>query len=95
MIEIIALIFLTKEIGKIAASKGLKPGSWKLYTVLAWLGGEFLGLIIALMMFRPDNLISIMLVGLAGAFTGYLLVKNSLLKKPDNWQDDIDQIGDT
>ncbi len=46
MLEIIALIFLTKEIGKIAAGKGLKPGVWKLYTVLAWIAGEFVGAVI-------------------------------------------------
>jgi len=95
MLEIIALIFLTKEIGKIAESKGLKSGTWKIYTVIAWIIGELSGIILGLMIFQPDNLISIMLMGIAGAVTGYLMIKRSLLKKPDNWQDDIDRIGDT
>ena len=93
MLEIIALIFLTKQMGIIAFDKGLKPGLWKLYTVLAWLAGEFAGVIIGLMIFSVDNLISIELVGITGAITGYFIIKSILSKKPDNMQDDIDQIG--
>ncbi len=46
MIEIIVLIFLAKEIGRLALTKGLKPGWWKFYLVIGWILGEFLGLII-------------------------------------------------
>jgi hypothetical protein len=93
MLEIIALIFLTKQMGNIALDKGLKPGLWKLYTVLAWIAGEFVGVIIGLMIFSVDNLISIELIGITGAVTGYFIIKSILSKKPDNMQDDIDQIG--
>jgi hypothetical protein len=93
MLEIIALIFLTRQMGNIAFQKGLKPGPWKVYTVLAWLAGEFVGVIIGIMIFGVDNLISIELVGITGAITGYLILKSFLSKKPDNMQDDIDQIG--
>ena len=41
MLELIALIFLTREIGKIAEKKGLKPLTWKIYLVI---GGSFLKL---------------------------------------------------
>ena len=44
MLEIIALIFLTREIGKIATKKGLKPVTWKIYTVIAWIVSEIIGL---------------------------------------------------
>lgn len=51
LIEIIALVFLCRKNGQLAAQKGLKPNNWKLYTVLAWLGAEFIGWIIAVMIF--------------------------------------------
>ena len=34
MIEIIVLVFLTIEIGKLAREKGLKPLTWKFYNVV-------------------------------------------------------------
>lgn len=95
MLEIIALIFLSKEIGNIAATKGLKPALWKFYMVLAWISGEILGITVGFMIFQVDNIISIMLIGIAGGITGYLFIKNSLLKKPDHRDEDIEHIGDT
>ncbi len=93
MIEIIVLVFLTIHMGKIAAKKGLKPGTWKLYTVLCWLGGEIVGVMAGVLLFDQDNLISIMLMGLGGALGGYFILKSSLDKKPDNMDDDINKIG--
>ena len=34
MLEIIALVFLTRKIGELAARKGLKSGWWKFYFIL-------------------------------------------------------------
>lgn len=94
MLEIIALIFLTRDIGKIAESKGLKPGKWKLYTVLAWIIFEIWGFIIALMFFDKDNLFSLMMVGLMFAVSSYFLIKARLNKFPDNrFEDDINNLG--
>jgi hypothetical protein len=93
MLEIIALIFLAKEIGRIAVDKGLKPGTWKLYMVLAWIAGEFVGAVIGVLIFGVDNLISVELVAVTGAITGYIILKNNLSKKPDLLDDDINQIG--
>lgn len=93
MLEIIALIFLTKEIGKIAAGKGLKPGVWKLYTVLAWIAGEFVGAVIGILIFGTNNFFSVALVAIAGAVTGYLVLKANLSKRTDLLDDDINQIG--
>ena len=94
MLEIIALIFMTRDIGKIAASKGLKPGTWKIYTVLAWIIFEIWGFMIALMFFEKDNLFSIMMVGLMFAVTSYFLIKARLNKIPDNrFDDDIENLG--
>ena len=93
MIEIIILVFLTIKIGKMAKAKGLKRNTWIIYTVLSWIGGEFIGVIAGLAIFDKTNLISIMLVGLTGAFSGYLIVKRQLDKLPDNVDEDINNIG--
>lgn len=93
MIEIIALIILTRQIGALATRKGLRPGRWQLYTVLSWLAGEFAGAIIGVMIFGTDNLLSVLLVALAGAITGFIILKRNLSKRPDILEDDINQIG--
>jgi len=93
MLEILALIFLTRDVGKIALKKGLKPGMWKLYAVLAWFAGEIPGIIIGVLLFGIDNLISVELVAVAGALTGFLILRSALLKKPDTLENEIEQIG--
>ncbi|MEO8961559.1 MAG: hypothetical protein ABI325_06745 [Ginsengibacter sp.] len=87
MIEIIILIFLTREIGRMALRKGLKPLTWKIYNVLGWLTFEFIGLLFGLMIFGKDNLISVNLIGIAFAVSSYFLVKAQLNKLPDQAAD--------
>lgn len=98
MLEIILLIFLTKNIGALAERKGLPARKWKWITVGAWLGFEFIGVIIGILMFGQDNLAGLMLFAIVCAFGGYLAVKYNLDKRPDNKMDnkmneDIDSIG--
>jgi len=93
MLEIIALIFLCKKNGNLAIQKGLKPATWKFYTVLAWLLTEMLGVISGILLFGQDNLIGIISLGFVSAFGGYLIIKSILEKKPDNFDEDINQIG--
>ena len=83
MIEIIALIFLTKQIGRLADQKGLPPGRWKFNCVVVWLLMEIIGVFIGFLFFSKDNLVSIALVGLGFAATGYFMVKNYLQSLPD------------
>ena len=92
MLEIIALIFLCKKNGILAAQKGLKPNTWKIYTVLAWLAAESAGVIIGLMLFGKEDLYGIMAFALACAFGGYLIIKNVLERKEDFFEDEIDTI---
>jgi hypothetical protein len=92
MLEIIALIILTKGIGRLAEKKGLKPGRWQLYTVLAWIAGEFLGAVLGGFIFGIDNIFSIVMLAFAGAISGYFIVKANLSKRPHAF-DEIDQIG--
>lgn len=93
MLEIIALILLTRKIGEIAIQKGLKPGTWKLYTVLGWFGGEILGIVIGLVAFGQQNIVGAVLLGLACAVGSFFLIRANLSKRPDIMDDDIDQIG--
>ena len=84
MLEIIILIFLSRHIGKIAERKGQPVGKWKMYTVLAWLAGEIIGICIGLLLFGPEPVYMIVLVGLPCAFAGYHIVRNTLYKYPDS-----------
>ncbi|MEP7108920.1 MAG: hypothetical protein ABI760_13085 [Ferruginibacter sp.] len=93
MLEIIALIFLCKRNGKLAIQKGLKSGTWKGYTVLAWIVAEMAGVMLGLVLFGQENIIGIMSLGLVSAFGGYLFIKSVLDKKPDSSEDEINSIG--
>ena len=94
MLDLIALFFLTKEIGKLSLQKGVKPMTWKIYTIAGWILSEILGFIVALMIFEKDNLFSIVLVGFLFAITSYFIIKSQLQKLPDqNSEDDINNIG--
>jgi hypothetical protein len=92
MLEIIALIFLTKKIGALAQKKGLKPGTWKLYTVLCWFGAEIAGAVIGVVILGGENIILGVLLGIACAVGSYFVLKANLNKRPDI-DDDIDKIG--
>ncbi len=95
MLEIIALIFITREIGKLASAKGLKPLNWKIYSVLAWVIFEIWGFMIALMFFDVTNYFSIMMVGLMFALTSYVWIKARLNRLPDNrFDDDINRMSE-
>ena len=83
MIEIIALIFLTKEIGILAAQKGLPSGRWKVNCVICWILMEIIGLFIGMFIFGLSNIVSVAMVGLGFAATGYFMVKNYLQNLPD------------
>ena len=87
MLEIIALVLLARQMGKMAKRKGQKPGMWQLYTVLAWIAGEIIGIIIAIVGFHNDDYISMLPLALLGAVGGYLIVRAMLSKMPDKPDD--------
>ena len=94
MLEIIILFFLTKKIGILAHSKGLRAGRWKLNLVLAWLLAELLGAVVGVIVFGADNLVSCLLLAIGLAATSYILLKNYLTKLPNVFdEDDINNIG--
>ena len=92
MLEILALIFLTKNIGALAIKKGLKPGTWKLYAVLGWFAGEIIGVVLALRVFEVDGLVPAILLGLCCALASFFIVKAILNGKPDA-DDEINYLG--
>lgn len=83
MLEIIAIIYLTKKIGTLAELKGQKTGVWKFYTVAAWLVSEFIGIILAILIFRPTEPLAAAPLGYAFAIGSYFILRAILLKKPD------------
>jgi hypothetical protein len=94
MLDLIILFFLTKEIGKLASKKGLKPITWKIYTIISWIASEIVGLVVGIMIFGVNNLVSIILVGIAFAITSYYLIKAQLNRMRDKtFDDDINNIG--
>ncbi|MEO7766657.1 MAG: hypothetical protein ABIS01_04495 [Ferruginibacter sp.] len=89
MLDIIALFFLCRIIGKLAVQKGLKAGTWRWYTILGWIGAEILGVMLSIGLFGLENLIAMLSIGIASAFGGYLLVKSALDRKPDTFDDEV------
>lgn len=92
MLEIIALIFITRDIGRIAARKGLPPAKWKWICVLSWIGLEFLGAFVGLLLFGANNFFSVALLAIGFAVSSYFLIKQHLEKFPDAI-DEIENIG--
>lgn len=93
MIEIIALYFLCKKNAELAVLKGLKPSTWKLYTVLAWIAAEFIGVALGMAMFGTKNLFAVLGVGLFSAFGGYLFIRALLEKMPNSIDEEVNKIG--
>ena len=92
--DIIILIFLAYEIGKLAGRKGLSVLKWRFNLVIAWIGGEIIGLFFGVGFFGLDNVISWVLLAIASAATSYILIKNYLSKLPDVISDDdVDNFG--
>lgn len=93
MIEVFALIYLSKNISELAYQKGLKTGWWKFYTVMAWILFEFIGIFIGLLIFDRTNMVSIILVAYAAAISSYFVLKAYLNKLPDYFSEDDLDIG--
>lgn len=93
MLEIIAIIFLSKKNGELAVQKGLKSSTWIWYSVLAWIGFEFAGAILGIMFFGQDNIGPTYILALLLAVSSYFFVRSILKKKPDPIEHDINRIG--
>lgn len=83
MLEIIALIFLSRNIANLAERKGLKRGWWRFYTVIAWFGAEVLGIFLSILIFQTEETLALLPLGWAFAIGSYFILKAVLSKKPD------------
>jgi hypothetical protein len=91
MLEIIALIFLSRKIGDTAIEKNLKPSKWKLIFVLSWIAAELAGAFIGYIIFQ--SIFPSMIVGIGCAISVYFIIKTYLQKQPNNDLYDIENIG--
>ncbi len=93
MLEILLLVSLTRKIAAIAERKGVKPGTWKLYVILAWFGGEFAGGFAGALL-SLDRIL-IYLLAICCAVASYFLLRYKLNSMPDVIADDwINHIGE-
>lgn len=83
MLEILALVYFSRQIGDLAVRKGLKRGWWRFYTVIAWFGAEIFGIIISMLIFPTDEALALLPLGYACAIASYFILKTSLSKRPD------------
>ena len=94
MLDIIILIFLVINIGKVARRKGVSVIKWRSQLVVAWIGAELFGGIIGFAIFGKDNLFSILLVAITCAVSAYFIMINYLNKLPDIVdEEDVNNIG--
>ena len=90
MIDLIILYLLARVVRRQALRKGQPVSRWQWRLVLLWLGLEFFGLAVGLLINR--NLVLAGLLGFGLAFGGYLIVRHQLDSLPDageKWEDRI------
>jgi len=93
MLEVFAIIFLSKKFGGIADDKGHSRGLFIALTIIFWVGGEIAGMLLGLIVFEEEGLImyafAILGAGL-GALTVFLIA-SSLGNKKKEAPDVLDQ----
>lgn len=70
MLEILAIVWLCKRIGRIVREKGRSAGGFQFLAVVLWLGGEILGAIVGAM---TGNEPAIYVFALCGAVVGAII----------------------
>jgi uncharacterized membrane protein YeaQ/YmgE (transglycosylase-associated protein family) len=85
MLEILLIIFLSKKIGRIAASKGRSQAGYIVLFVLLWVGGEFAGALYGAIQDEEGFLAYV--YALAGAAAGAILAFIIVNALPDRRQD--------
>ena len=92
--DVIVLIFLIIEIGKLAKRKGLSALRWRVNLAIAWIAGELIGLFFGIVFFGRDNTVSWALLAFGCALSTYLLIKSFIAKLPDVVdEEDVNNIG--
>ena len=94
LLDIIALIFITRYVGKLAIQKGLKPGSWKAYTIFSWFGIQIIGLIAGILLLNSRDIIGLQLLGWICSVGSLLVIRYILLNKPNITPDEeVNRVG--
>ena len=83
MIELILLFFLSKKIGALARQKGLNSTRWIIFTILSWIVAELFGIMIGILFFSKENVVSLVLVGLLFGVASYHGIRTLLQRLPD------------
>jgi hypothetical protein len=82
MLEIVALIFISKHMAEMAHEKGYSTGLYRFLTFLFWLGFEFIGAIVGIIYFGDEEpMIYLFMLVFAGL--GYLILYVVVSRLPD------------
>lgn len=84
MLEIFAIIGLSKKIGNIAFEKGLKKTPYIILMIALWVVLEIVGAIIGALIFGAENLmvyLCAILGAASGAGLGFLIVRNAVPRR--------------
>ncbi len=86
MLEIIAAVFLGREIKKIVEAKGLKATRYIVIMIALWVGLEFTGAIIGTLMFGDGGMVYLFAIlgAIVGAYLSYTIAKNAPEATPDS-----------
>ena|SRR5829696_8577483 len=79
MLEILLLVYLCKQIGKILRDKGRSPGWFQFLLVILWLGGEFFGAVVASLLGVDQGggiYLGALLGAAGGAVIGFVIAKS-------------------
>ena len=79
MLEILFLVYLCKQIGKILRDKGRSPGWFQFLLVVLWLGGEFFGAVVASVLGVGEAggvYLGALLGAAGGAVLGFVIAKS-------------------
>jgi len=79
MLEIIAIMSVSKTIREIALDKGLKPAKYILILIALWIGFEFLGGMIGAILFGPglESYLVAIVGAVVGGYLGYTIAQKA------------------
>ena len=78
MLEVLLLIYLCKELGKIIRNKGRKPRGYQWMLVLFWIVGEAIGMVVGVILTGNTGgaYVTALLGAAAGAAGVFIIAKN-------------------
>lgn len=86
MLEVLLLIYLCKELGKILRAKGRSAGWFQFLLVILWFGGELFGAVAAAIIGFDSGAaiyLGALLGAAGGAVLGFVIAKSVAPARPD------------